>query len=97
MAVSVNEIESEDSRIKFFQIVKTADGDDTAVIDHNLPFAPEKIYFKPLGVKFYTLQTPIISTVTSSSVTILMGTGAGSGDPDAQFEVILEAPHSVTD
>jgi hypothetical protein len=97
MAVSFTEVITGNSRIKFWRVIKTADADASVVIPHDMPFAPEKIYFKPLGVKFYSLQTPIVSTVDTTNVTILMGTGVGSGDPSPHYEVIVEAPHSITD
>lgn len=83
-------------------VVKTADGDASAVVTHSLALSaaqlaqgfPE-VELEPVLGNFYTTQ-PFIAAKATNSVTITLGTGGGSGNASAQIRARVRRPTTAT-
>jgi len=83
-------------------VIKTADGDTTATVTHNLQLTAAqlaagfpKITLTPLLLLFYT-TLPFVASVTATTAVITMATTGGTGNASAQFRVTVERPTSKT-
>jgi len=82
-------------------IAKSADGDATVTITHNMNISvadlasgfPE-VSLEPTLAKYYT-TAPFVASRTTNAVVITLGTGGGSGDAAVQIRARIRRPMSL--
>lgn len=94
MAVTVTPVYAGTTK-KTFTVVATADGDTTAVVNHNFGTTPETVVITPLLDAGHTSRW-FVSAKAANSVTLTKGTGVGSGNAGAQIEVLVQKIHTIT-
>jgi hypothetical protein len=82
-------------------IIKSADGDNTVTITHNMQLTaaqltqgfPE-VVLEPLLANYY-ITNPFVASKTADTVVLTLGTGGGSGNAGAQIRFRIRRPHSM--
>ena len=81
--------------LAIFDVEATLDADTTIAIAHGLRVVPETYWFVELLAAAYLSQWTI-TTVDATNITLVKGTGVGSGAAGAQLRLFVARPQSVT-
>ena len=83
-------------------VIATADGDTTATITHNFGLSADEIaagwpavVITPLLQAVAVVSAWAVTSVTTNTVVLTKGVGAGSGNVGAQLRVSVQRPHSI--
>lgn len=109
MAVTITTIE-QGVDASIFEVTATDNADVTAVIPHGLVdeqadkpgrggvagagVVPTQYWLVPLRSSYYNSQWRV-SAVDDTNLTIVKGTGAGSGNAAPQVRVVIKKPNSI--
>jgi hypothetical protein len=89
------------ANIAIFNVTATADADTTITIAHGLKGVPEEVYLELAGTAAGIVAGrlsnwgEVLASRTSTNIVLNKGTGAGSGSPDVQLQVIIKLGNSL--
>lgn len=84
-----------------FNVTATADADTTITIPHGLRGVPEEVYLEIAGTAAGVIAGrvsqwgEVLASRTSTNIVLNKGTGAGSGSPDVQLQVIVKLGNTL--